>query len=74
MTRTSRKQARAIAIATNASSAAKLQWFLAAAAIAAAVYDAVGVRIKQLPVTAERVWKALQEKAAEEKSMSAAGK
>ncbi|MGA3128477.1 MAG: xanthine dehydrogenase family protein molybdopterin-binding subunit [Candidatus Korobacteraceae bacterium] len=45
-----------------------------AAAIAAAVYDAVGVRIKQLPVTAERVWKALQEKAAEEKSMSAAGK
>jgi CO/xanthine dehydrogenase Mo-binding subunit len=46
-----------------------------AAAVAAAVYDAVGVRIKQLPVTAERVWKALQEKAAEEKkSASAAGK
>jgi CO/xanthine dehydrogenase Mo-binding subunit len=34
-----------------------------AAAIANAVYDAVGVRIRQLPVTAERVWKALQENA-----------
>lgn len=34
-----------------------------AAAVANAVYDAVGVRIKQLPITAERVWKALQEKA-----------
>jgi CO/xanthine dehydrogenase Mo-binding subunit len=33
-----------------------------AAAVANAVYDAVGVRIKQLPITAERVWKALQEK------------
>jgi len=35
-----------------------------AAAVANAVYDAVGVRIKQLPVTAERVWRAMQEKAA----------
>ena len=34
-----------------------------AAAVANAVYDAVGVRITQLPITAERVWKALQEKA-----------
>lgn len=31
-----------------------------AAAVANAVYDAVGVRIRQLPITAERVWKALQ--------------
>jgi xanthine dehydrogenase molybdenum-binding subunit len=34
------------------------------AAVANAVFDAVGVRIKQLPITAERVWKALQEQAA----------
>jgi CO/xanthine dehydrogenase Mo-binding subunit len=33
-----------------------------AAAIANAVYDAIGVRITQLPITAERVWQALQEK------------
>ena len=33
-----------------------------AAAVANAVYDAVGVRIKQLPITPERVWKALEEK------------
>jgi CO/xanthine dehydrogenase Mo-binding subunit len=32
-------------------------------AIANAIYDAVGVRVRQLPITAERVWKALQEKA-----------
>ena len=33
-----------------------------AAALANAIYDAVGVRITQLPITAERVWKALQER------------
>jgi CO/xanthine dehydrogenase Mo-binding subunit len=32
-----------------------------AAAVANAVYDAAGVRIKTLPVTAERVFEALQE-------------
>ena len=32
------------------------------AAIANAVYDAVGVRIKDLPITAEKVLKALKEK------------
>lgn len=35
----------------------------AAAAIANAVQDAVGVRIRELPLTAERVWRALQEAA-----------
>ena len=33
-----------------------------AAAIANAVEDAVGVRIKDLPITAEKVYRALQEK------------
>jgi len=33
-----------------------------AAAVANAIYDAVGVRITQLPITAERVWKALEER------------
>ena len=33
----------------------------AAPAVAAAVYDAVGVRIRDLPLTPERVWRALQE-------------
>ncbi len=33
-----------------------------AGAIANAVFDAVGVRITRLPITAERVWRALQEK------------
>ena len=33
-----------------------------APAIADAVYDAVGVRIKELPITAEKVLKALKEK------------
>ncbi len=33
-----------------------------AAAVANAICDAVGVRITQLPITAERVWRALQEK------------
>jgi CO/xanthine dehydrogenase Mo-binding subunit len=33
-----------------------------AGAVANAVFDAVGVRITRLPVTAERVWKALQER------------
>jgi CO/xanthine dehydrogenase Mo-binding subunit len=32
-----------------------------AAAVANAVYDAVGVRITELPITAERVWEALEE-------------
>ena len=31
-----------------------------APAVASAVYDAVGVRIRQLPLTPERVWRALQ--------------
>ncbi len=33
-----------------------------AAAVANAVHDAVGVRIRRLPITAERVWRALEEK------------
>jgi CO/xanthine dehydrogenase Mo-binding subunit len=33
-----------------------------AGAIANAVYDAVGVRVTRLPITAERVWRALQER------------
>ena len=33
-----------------------------AGAIANAVFDAVGVRMTRLPITAERVWRALQEK------------
>jgi CO/xanthine dehydrogenase Mo-binding subunit len=33
-----------------------------APAIANAVYDAVGVRIKDLPITAEKVLRALKEK------------
>lgn len=32
-----------------------------AAAIANAIYDAVGVRINELPITSERLWKAMQE-------------
>jgi CO/xanthine dehydrogenase Mo-binding subunit len=43
-----------------------------AAAVANAVYDAVGVRIRQLPITAERVWQALEKKAAEQKTQAAA--
>ena len=43
-----------------------------AAAVANAVYDAVGVRMRQLPITAERVWKALQEKKQQEKGADAA--
>jgi CO/xanthine dehydrogenase Mo-binding subunit len=39
-----------------------------AGAIANAVFDAVGVRITRLPITAERVWRALQKK----KGLSAA--
>ena len=35
-----------------------------APAIANALYDAIGVRIKDLPLTAEKVWLALQEKTA----------
>jgi CO/xanthine dehydrogenase Mo-binding subunit len=42
-----------------------------AAALANAIYDAVGVRITQLPITAERIWQALQEK--EAKKVKAAG-
>jgi len=38
-----------------------------APAIANAVYDAVGVRIKDLPITAEKVFKALKEKKRDEK-------
>jgi CO/xanthine dehydrogenase Mo-binding subunit len=33
-----------------------------AAAVANAIYDAVGVSVTRLPITAERVWKALEEK------------
>ena len=43
-----------------------------AAAVANAIYDAVGVRIRQLPITAERVWRALQEKQQQEKGVGAA--
>ena len=35
-----------------------------AAVIANAIFDACGVRIHELPITAERVWRAIQEKAA----------
>ena len=35
-------------------------------AIANAVFDAVGVRITETPITAERVYRALQERAAPE--------
>jgi CO/xanthine dehydrogenase Mo-binding subunit len=31
-----------------------------APAVAAAVHDAIGVRIRELPLTPERVWRALQ--------------
>jgi CO/xanthine dehydrogenase Mo-binding subunit len=41
-----------------------------APAVANAIYDAVGVRITELPITAERVWKALQQK--RQQSLSAA--
>lgn len=33
-----------------------------APAIANAIYDAVGVRIRDLPITAEKIWRALQER------------
>jgi CO/xanthine dehydrogenase Mo-binding subunit len=33
-----------------------------AAAVANAIYDAVGVSVSRLPITSERVWKALEEK------------
>ena len=35
-----------------------------APAISNAIFDACGVRIHELPITAERVWRAIQEKAA----------
>jgi carbon-monoxide dehydrogenase large subunit len=41
-----------------------------APAIANAVYDAVGVRIKDLPITAEKVFRALQQRQAENKLVS----
>jgi nicotinate dehydrogenase medium molybdopterin subunit len=44
-----------------------------AAAICNAIHDAVGVRITSLPATAERVWKALQEKRAQETRQLTAG-
>ena len=31
-------------------------------AILNAIYDATGVRINELPITSERIWRALQEK------------
>ena len=34
----------------------------AAPAIANAVYDAIGVRVKELPITAEKIRRALKEK------------
>lgn len=42
-----------------------------AAAVANAIYDAVGVRMRQLPITAERVWRALQEKKRQEQAQGA---
>jgi hypothetical protein len=33
-----------------------------APAILNAIYDATGVRINELPITSERIWRALQEK------------
>ncbi len=41
-----------------------------APAIANAVYDAVGVRIKDLPITAEKVFRALQARKAENRNVS----
>jgi CO/xanthine dehydrogenase Mo-binding subunit len=41
-----------------------------APAIANAIYDAVGVRIKDLPITAEKVFRALQERRAENHRLS----
>ncbi|MSP41050.1 MAG: xanthine dehydrogenase family protein molybdopterin-binding subunit [Deltaproteobacteria bacterium] len=41
-----------------------------APAIANAVYDAVGVRIKDLPITAEKVFRALQAREAEKRNVS----
>ncbi|HZU05863.1 MAG TPA: xanthine dehydrogenase family protein molybdopterin-binding subunit [Chloroflexota bacterium] len=38
-----------------------------APAISNAIYDACGVRIRDLPITAEKVWRALQARAAEER-------
>jgi CO/xanthine dehydrogenase Mo-binding subunit len=43
-----------------------------APAIANAVYDAVGVRIKDLPITAEKVFRALQAQKTENKTGSRA--
>ena len=40
-----------------------------AAAIANAIYDAVGVRIKTLPITPEKLLRALKEKEAQNKSV-----
>jgi CO/xanthine dehydrogenase Mo-binding subunit len=33
-----------------------------APAIANAIYDAVGVRLKELPLTPEKIWKAMRDK------------
>jgi len=41
-----------------------------APAVANAVYDAVGVRIKELPLTPERVWRALKEKESRDQKQS----
>jgi carbon-monoxide dehydrogenase large subunit len=41
------------------------------AAIANALYDACGVRISEMPVTAEKVWRALREKERREKGEAA---
>jgi CO/xanthine dehydrogenase Mo-binding subunit len=41
-----------------------------APAIANAIYDAVGVRIKDLPITAEKVYRALKERRAENQRLS----
>ncbi len=43
------------------------------AAIANALYDACGIRIRELPITAEKVWRALKEKAAASADAVAAG-